>query len=102
MNLETCTTAQRSAEIHSPRGKIPTREPGVGSRGITIRHLDRRDTDPHRGCPAEGRTLWVSLINPRSLLGPLLDEMSFEGTGLKHESGRSGPRKTDAATVKFP
>jgi hypothetical protein len=47
--------------------------------------LDRRDADPYVGAPAEGRILWVSLIHPRSLLGPLLDEMAFEGAWLEKD-----------------
>jgi hypothetical protein len=85
MNIDTCTTTQRSTEPHNPRASIPNLNLGVTSRGIAIGHLDRRDADPYVGAPAEGRILWVSLIHPRSLLGPLLDEMLFEGAWLEKD-----------------
>jgi hypothetical protein len=84
MNIDPCTT-QRSTEAHTPHESIPNLNLGVTSRGITIRHLDCRDTDRQGGCANEGRTLWVSLIHPRSLLGPLLDEMLFEGAWLEKD-----------------
>jgi len=85
MNIDTCTTKQRSTESRNPHGLIPDPILGSSSQGIAIGDLDRRDADPHVGFPAEGRILWVSLINPRSLLGPLLDEMSFEGAWLEKD-----------------
>jgi hypothetical protein len=85
MNIDTCTTTQRSTEPHNPRASIPNLNLGVTSRGIAIGHLDRGDADPYVAAPAEGRILWVSLIHPRSLLGPLLDEMLFEGAWLEKD-----------------
>ena len=64
----------------------PPRPEGSGEpRGIRIGHLDRtgpvpRD-EPHPG----DRILWVSLRPPRSLLGWLLDERSFEGAWLEKD-----------------
>lgn len=83
MNLDTCTTTQWSAEPSSLHGMIPHHESGGTDRGLSIRHLDGREANPQGESHPEGRILWVSLMNPRSLLGPLLDEMSFEGAWLE-------------------
>lgn len=83
MNIDTCTTTQWSAEPSSLHGTIPNHESGGTDRGLSIRHLDGREANPQGEPHPEGRILWVSLMNPRSLLGPLLDEMSFEGAWLE-------------------
>ena len=80
MDFNRANTTERYAAPHSPHESIPVLNLGGPSRGIAIGHLDRRDAVES---PAEGRTWWVSLINPRSLLGPLLDEMAFEGAWLE-------------------
>ena len=53
--------------------------------GIIIQHLDLGECGAHGNHSAQGRTLWVSLMNPRSLLGPLLDERAFEGAWLERD-----------------
>jgi hypothetical protein len=83
MEFNRANTTERYAAPHNPHESIPVLNLGGPSRGFAIGHLDRRDSDSHVEFPAEGRTLWVSLINPRSLLGPLLDEMAFEGAWLE-------------------
>jgi len=80
MDFNRANTTERYAAPHSPHESIPVPNLGCPSRVIAIEHLDRRDAVES---PAECRTLWVSLINPRSLLGPLLDEMAFEGAWLE-------------------
>lgn len=71
MNLDTLTTTP-----------CPASDPGSSRHGIRIGHLDDWQTAPQGGSPGEARILWVSLVDPRSLLGPLLDETSFEGAWL--------------------
>jgi len=80
MDFNRANTTERYAAPHSPHESIPVLNLGGPSRGIAIGHLDRRDAVES---PAECRTLWISLISPRSLLGPLLDEMAFEGAWLE-------------------
>jgi hypothetical protein len=70
---------------HQPLGSIPTPPKAVAPPGIVIRHLDLRDSGATGDVSAHGRTLWVSLMNPRSLLGPLLDETAFEGAWLERD-----------------
>lgn len=82
MKLNT-TTTQRPNGLHSSQGSISTGGPGSAHRDLSIGHLDLRDAGSQGEIYPEGRVLWVSLINPRSLLGPLLDEMSFEGAWLE-------------------
>jgi hypothetical protein len=80
MKLNRANTTERYSAPHSLHESILIPNLGDPAQGITIGHLDRRDAVESR---AECRTLWVSLTNPRSLLGPLLDEMAFEGAWLE-------------------
>ncbi len=80
MDFNRANTPERYAAPQSPHESITVPNLGGPSRVIAIEHLDRRDAVES---PAESRTLWVSLFNPRSLLGPLLDEMAFEGARLE-------------------
>ena len=83
MNPETCTTTPWPGGPRAAQGTDPAGNAAQSCQGITIRHLDQWDADPQGGSPAAGRILWVSLTHPRSLLGALLDEMSFEGAWLE-------------------
>ena len=70
MNLDADTTTPRPDGSGEPRG-------------IRIGHLDRTDPAPQSEPNPGDRILWVSLRPPRSLLGWLFDERSFEGAWLE-------------------
>ncbi len=82
LNAETTTTPWTELPQMAP-GLIPTYPAEFAPPGIVIQHLDLGEQDTHGSAPAEGRTLWVSLTHPRSLIGHLLDETTFEGAWIE-------------------